>query len=220
MTVGERMRHGILPMNTKRGVVPTNIKRFIVPLSVEKLASYMLSSYRYQVSSRGMEYKDDECILQNINTVAAWLTTASEKCGFMFSGNVGNGKTTLMRAVQQTLNWLRYADITPQYMGMRIISAKEISTNMHIPDNFDVVCRYDGLAIDDLGAESKEEMSYGSVRTPVIDLLERRYDRQLFTVVTTNLTKEERRQKYGTRLYDRFQEMFVNVVFNSDSFRR
>ena len=43
------------------------------------------------------------------------------------------------------------------------------------------------LAIDDLGTEPVEVMDYGNIITPVINLLTKRYEAHLFTIVTTNL---------------------------------
>lgn len=75
------------------------------------------------------------------------------------------------------------------------------------------------MFIDDLGAERKEVQDYGNVLTPMIDLLEHRYAKRLFTVVTTNLDADQLGEKYGARLRDRFREMFIVVPFTNRSFR-
>ena len=48
----------------------------------------------------------------------------------------------------------------------------------------------DVLGFDDLGTEPSEVSDYGNVYTPVIDLLTKRYEEQLFTIITTNLTPQ------------------------------
>ena len=48
----------------------------------------------------------------------------------------------------------------------------------------------DVLGLDDLGTEPSEVLDYGNVYTPVIDLLTKRYEEQLFTIITTNLTPQ------------------------------
>ena len=48
----------------------------------------------------------------------------------------------------------------------------------------------DVLGLDDLGTEQSEVLDYGNVYTPVIDLLTKRYEEQLFTIITTNLTPQ------------------------------
>ena len=53
----------------------------------------------------------------------------------------------------------------------------------------------------------------------MVDLLTRRYDKQLFTIITTNLTPQEIRAKYGDRIADRFNEMMVKIVFENPTYR-
>ena len=76
------------------------------------------------------------------------------------------------------------------------------------------------LAVDDLGIEPLEIQDYGNILSPMVELLTRRYDRQLFTMVTTNLTPQEIRAKYGDRIADRLNEMMVKIVFRNPTYRR
>jgi DNA replication protein DnaC len=82
------------------------------------------------------------------------------------------------------------------------------------------LCQVDMLAIDDLGIEPVEVMDFGNVLCPVVDLLTKRYDMQLFTIITTNLTPSEIREKYGDRIADRMNEMMVKIIFNNDTYRK
>ena len=75
------------------------------------------------------------------------------------------------------------------------------------------------LAIDDLGTEPVEIQDYGNHLSPVIDLLYKRYDEQLFTIITTNLTPKEIRERYGERIADRLNEMAFRIVFDNDTYR-
>ena len=75
------------------------------------------------------------------------------------------------------------------------------------------------LGIDDMGKEPAEIMNYGTIMNPVIDLLEQRYRRQVFTAITTNLTAKEIKNKYGTRVSDRFKEMLEVIVFQDIGYR-
>ena len=75
------------------------------------------------------------------------------------------------------------------------------------------------LGIDDLGEEEPTLMNYGNRVTPVIDLISYRYNRMLFTMVTTNLTPAQIRATYGDRIADRFNEMMLILPYKSPSFR-
>lgn len=77
----------------------------------------------------------------------------------------------------------------------------------------------DMLAIDDLGTEPVEVMDYGNIITPIIDLLTKRYEAQLFTIVTTNLDPKDIRKRYGDRIADRLNEMMEKIVYRNPTYR-
>ena len=64
-----------------------------------------------------------------------------------------------------------------------------------------------------------EVMDYGNIITPIIDLLTKRYEAKLFTIVTTNLEPKEIRQRYGDRIADRLNEMMTKVVYRNPTYR-
>ena len=76
------------------------------------------------------------------------------------------------------------------------------------------------IAIEDMGREATEVLDYGNVLNPVIDLIEYRYDNQLFTAITTNLTSKQVSEKYGKRIADRFNEMLEVIVFENATYRK
>ena len=76
--------------------------------------------------------------------------------------------------------------------GVRIVDAKYIAylcKNSY--ETYRKLTSADMLGIDDLGTEPSEVLDYGNVYTPVIDLLTKRYEEQLFTIITTNLTRNK-----------------------------
>ena len=76
------------------------------------------------------------------------------------------------------------------------------------------------MIVDDLGTEPREVMEFGNVYTPLIDLITTRYEEQLYTIFTTNLTPAQLEEKYGKRIVDRLNEMVEKVVFENESYRR
>ena len=75
------------------------------------------------------------------------------------------------------------------------------------------------IAIEDMGREPIEVLDYGNILNPVVDMLEYRYNMQLFTFITTNLTKSQIREKYGNRIADRFNEMREVIIFKNETYR-
>jgi DNA replication protein DnaC len=140
----------------------------------------------------------------------------------------GNGKTTMVYALQNTINYLsdnHVFDSMYQYEDERnavdlpIIDAREVVESSKNYQGFVALKRKPFLAVEDIGREPTEVLEYGNVLNPVIDLLEYRYANQLFTVVSTNLTPKQVREKYGNRIADRFNEMMSVVIFGNNSYR-
>ena len=104
--------------------------------------------------------------------------------------------------------------------GVRIVDAKYIA--YLCKNNYEAYRKLisaDMQGIDDLGTEPSEVLDYDNVYTPVIDLLTKRYEEQLFTVITTNLTPQQIREHYGDRIADRLNEMVKKIVFNNCTYR-
>jgi DNA replication protein DnaC len=105
-------------------------------------------------------------------------------------------------------------------MQLRIYDAKDIAQMSSDWDKFKTIRSVPVLAIEDMGREPAEVMSYGNITNPLVDLLEYRYAELLPTIITTNLTAKQIREKYGVRIADRFNEMIDVVIFQSGSYRK
>lgn len=140
--------------------------------------------------------------------------------GLLMCGVPGNGKTTLMRAISNLINLFELKDDYSQALFVRTLDAREIvRLSRDAFDQYRKTSQMPMLAIDDLGLEPAEVLDYGNVLNPVIDLLSTRYNDQLFTLVTTNLTGKQIREKYGDRIADRFNEMMDVIIFKTSSYR-
>lgn len=156
----------------------------------------------------------DEPTITHINGIIAGLQDRS-KWGIIMMGNVGAGKTTLMRL----LNDYFFTEVYHSNKAYPVIfrTAKEIAKKAIIGGEYDEYCNV--LAIDDLGEEAKEVMSYGNVITPIIDIIEHRYDTRKITFFTTNLDANGIKEKYGARVADRLKQMCHIVSFTNPSYR-
>ena len=79
---------------------------------------------------------------------------------------------------------------------------------------------YGWLGIEDMGSEPCESKIYGRTVSCVADLLEYRYDKCKSTIVTTNLTSSEIREKYGIRTSDRVNDSMKVIIFGDIDFRK
>lgn len=195
--------------------------RFKLPMTAQQAYDLLLLAVKVEVNYRHREFCFNEDIQNQLRDMARWLTTPSSSFGLLFCGGCGNGKSTLLNAFRRLLNG---SNIPRPYndgvYGIRIVDAKYIA---HLcKTNYDEYLRLasvDMLGIDDLGTEPQEVMDYGNVYTPIIDLLTKRYDEQLFTIITTNLTPQLIRERYGDRIADRLNEMVEKIIFKNETYR-
>ena len=64
-----------------------------------------------------------------------------------------------------------------------------------------------------IGTEPREIIEYGNVLSPIIDLISYRYEHQLPTIITSNLTPQQISEVYGKRIGDRLKETTEIVPF-------
>lgn len=218
MTPVEVLMSQLLQRGTTRG-------RFRLPLSKDDAARVLLAAVKAEVEHRCRTFIMSDTLRNQAIRIADWLTGDSSQFGLLLYGGCGNGKSTFVKAFQQILNQLSITvDESAEYKEkyqIRICDARHLTRLCK--DNYSQwhnLCSQRMLAIDDLGTEPLEIMDYGNVYYPTTDMLTMRYDRQLFTIITTNLTPQEIREKYGDRIADRLNEMMVKIVFENPTYRK
>ncbi len=210
-------------------------KRFYLPFDQKDVAQLIGVNYKAEALRRvhPNKYQQmDGSMRQNISDAAKWLCNPNKKPGLLFFGDVGTGKTPLLRAICDTINMVCERDTydngtkettLDNFRCISIVKSKSIINDYLNPQSrprYELMTKVSLMAIDELGVEPMESKSYGNVSEPLIDLFCERYDRQLCTIISTNLGNSEIRQRYGTRLADRFAEMFATIPFNGESYRQ
>lgn len=172
-----------------------------------------------EVELRRQPFHASKELTAYIGAAARWLCDGS-RTGLLLCGLPGNGKTTLMRAIASLVNFCDINDGYGHQLAFCCCDARYATrTNRDDYNAFQRLCNRPLLAIDDLGLEPTEVLDYGNILSPVIDLLSVRYNNQLPTIVTTNLTGKDIRTKYGNRIADRFNEMMQVIIFSNASYR-
>ena len=190
-------------------------------MSEKQAYDYLLAAIMAEVDYRHRTFCTNDDMDEQLHDMANWLTAPSSKFGLLLCGGCGNGKSTMLKAFQQLLNHLQIQKPRNEGIyGIQIVDAKHIANLCK--NNYEAylkLCNVDMLGIDDLGTEPSEVMDYGNVYTPVIDLLTKRYEEQLFTIITTNLTPSQIREHYDDRIADRLNEMVKKIIFKNDTYR-
>ena len=191
-------------------------------MSFDDAKVYLLAAYQAEVERRYKVFERNEHFDAQLNLIANYLTGRSKKFGLMFCGLCGNGKTTWAKALQLLASGLNLKNpINNLYYVFPLWNAKDLAMRSKGKySDWRNVMRYQLMIVDDLGTEPREVMEFGNVYTPLIDLITTRYEEQLYTIFTTNLTPAQLEEKYGKRIVDRLNEMVEKVVFENESYRR
>lgn len=183
--------------------------RFPVKLADEPtMCALILGWYGTAVKSRGVEFQMDDTTTVKVEKVVKWMLE-SKKRGLLLCGTLGNGKTTMLRALKFLFgSHAVYMEAQSAYDNFR--------QNQSIP----YVSPKDILLIDDLGVEPPSYNDFGQIRYPLTELLMSRYKSNSTTIIATNCTFEQLGEIYGDRIQDRMKEMFAMITYTEPSYRK
>lgn len=142
------------------------------------------------------------------------------KKGLFLVGGVGIGKSTLMqffsRNQKASYRLISCRDVESDFSSDGEKSVRMCSYNLPIAVNSDPFGHQEiGFCFDDLGTEANAK-HYGHEKNVMAEIILNRYDNNLpyhCTHITTNLTADEIKAQYGTRVTDRIREMFNIIKF-------
>lgn len=226
-------------------------QRFCFPIDRDTAARLLQDACRVEVEGRQYAFSPTPETLAQISAVAEWLTNPARKPSILLYGRPGTGKTTMARGVQTMAKRLRdsfgLAGINRLQREAQTFFPTEVlreferkesavivptfSTALEVAgiakenrERFELICRVDLLIVDDIGPEPKRVNSYGTEYLPVAELIQRRYDFSLPTIITTNLGDAEiegtpQFPGYGRRIMDRLNEMCEKIPYGARSFR-
>lgn len=202
----------------------TNMTRGLrLPLSGKDVKNLIYGFYKREVEDRKRAFMFTEELRSNISRIGDFLTTEDNYYGLFIPGTVGNGKTTMMRAIKDLFVYLIDRDMITYCEGDKyptFLTARELAELSTDRNYFRVIKSTKYLFIDDLGAEPVEISHYGNFIYPYIDILEYRYDRLLPTFISSNFSASDLGNKYESeRVTDRMKEMFQIISFKEESFR-
>lgn len=156
-------------------------------------------SYFLGLEGRGAEW------LPEYEQVANWLTGNKGRGLFLF-GNCGRGKSVLCRYVLPAilLNYMRKV--------VAVYDMQELNRDV------DGVLRKHIVALDDVGTEELS-VKFGEKRLAFAEVMDAAEKYGKLVIVSTNLSLEDLRSRYGDRVIDRIRSTMQRVAFNGKSLR-
>ena len=196
-----------------------------VPLENKDAKNLLYQFYKKEVELRRNEFRFTDTLKAEISEIGDFLTTEDRKYGLFIPGNVGNGKSTMLRALKDMLSYLIDKGKMPYCEGdkyPRFVKASDMAEMLiegRRSEYHDVVsAKY--LFLDDVGEEPTEIVAFGMPMRPLYKIIDYRYEHLLPTFISSNLSAEDICMKYDDeRLSDRMFEMFKILTFKGDSFR-
>lgn len=194
-----------------------------LPMDNREIKNTLYAFYKREVEKRKNEFVFTEEIKKNLSVVGDFLTTETRFYGLFLPGSIGNGKTTMLKAIRDLLVYLADTNQIRFCEGdkyPRFISAREMANVSKTPTDFRALKDTRYLLIDDLCEEPTEVVSFGNSIYPFTELIEYRYENLLPTFISSNFGAADISDKYGNqRIGDRMKEMFKIVSFKEESFR-
>lgn len=186
-------------------------------MSTEEAQGVLIATAARLAGIGAADYVVDADNAAGIHSLAAWLarertTGIDPNKAVLLMGNVGSGKSLLMRALSRSISDL---------YGVRAFGVKgcadlvrafnidgydgEVEDWMHAPH----------ICLDDLGTED-EAIHFGKRTNLIGEIIEARYDtimrgRKAWTNLTTNMGSDAIRERYGARVYSRITHI-CNIV--------
>lgn len=169
--------------------------------------------------------KDDNFFFcKNVNP----LSKPSFEKGLLIVGSYGNGKTSVMTAIEKTLKGIKGYNFKTYNTKEVVKMFESITVESELSKrDFDNKMNYGIKMFDDLKSE-RDASNFGKVNL-LAEILEIRYLNKKLTYATMNFKQgfegdlekavDEIAEKYGDRVYDRVYEMFNIIEFKGKSFR-
>ena len=194
-----------------------------LPVDSRATKNLLFVFFKREVEKRKNNFMLTEELKRNLSSVGEFLVTEKRYYGLFMPGSVGNGKTTMLKAIRDLLVYLVDKGTINYCEGdkyPRFVTSREMANIAKDPNDFRALKSAKYLLIDDLCEEPVEVVSYGNYIYPFIELLEYRYDQMLPTFISSNFNAESISKKYrNERLQDRMKEMFKIISFVEESFR-
>lgn len=155
----------------------------------------------YSIRAEGKEFKWHK----GYDGIVEWLNDSKGR-GLLVHGQPGLGKSVACRLVIPAMIFETYRRIAPVYEYYDLNA------------NIEAIRKLKIVVLDDIGREEVSNV-YGNKRVAFDEIIDSAEKNRHVVIATTNLSKNELRDKYGDRGFDRILSTMTRVAVNGESFR-
>lgn len=192
----------------------------LMPETIEESLIYCLNSLGCE---RG-EYLIDTTEYHNtLINISSTLTSNNWKCGLLFTGSFGTGKTTLMLALRKFFDLLKgfpsawsYQEI--ESLESAYLRAEDFRYPIVSHEKFLEAVSVPILFLDNLGLEFSTPRDGLAVEL-IKNLIRLRYDMRLFTLIATPFDGGSIRETYGNHILSILNDGYSILELDWPSFR-
>lgn len=162
-------------------------------------------------------YENMKLIKEDLFEYAKNFTDESQNL-YLF-GPVGTGKTFMLNCIANevlkegnSVVYLSESDLVNEVLEFKYAFSE---TKSELRPKFDSIFNSDLLIIDDLGSNPINENS----KSAVFEVINKRLVKKLPVIISSNLTTEQLRNKYDTRIYSRIVGEYFSMYFYGNDIR-
>lgn len=198
--------------------------RFRLNLTTATIEAALVHCLNAVGCERGDELLDTADYHNALLGIAECLKTGKSKCGFLFFGRFGTGKTTTMLAIRKFFDLLKNISAAWEYQEIDSLESSYIRAEdfRHPIASISVIeqaAKAPVLFFDNLGMETeapKDSLSSEMIK----NLLRLRYDLRMLTFVSTPLDAQNLREIYGSQILSIMRSNYCVIEFDWEPFRK
>lgn len=193
--------------------------------TIEESLRYCLNALGYERGEHMIDITEYHIMLQKIcEALTNEMTIKHPKCGLLFSGQFGTGKTTLMLGLRKFFDLLKRMPATWTYQEIDSLENVYVrAEDFHYPivsyEKFLEAASAPILFLDNLGIElenPKDNLAVELIR----NLIRLRYDMRLFSMIATPFDKQSIREVYGNQIASIINDGYSVIEFDWKPFRK
>ena len=163
-------------------------------------------------------------LLEICDALTNEMTIRQPKCGLLFSGQFGTGKTTLMLGLRRFFDLLKRTPAAWTYQEIDslenvYVRAEDFRYSIVSYEKFLEAASAPILFLDNLGIElenPKDNLAVELIR----NLIRLRYDMRLFSMIATPFDKQSIREIYGNQIASIINDGYSVIEFDWKPFRK